>query len=64
MALTKKYKPGQLVTIDNRVYRVCKGPIASGCRSCDLCTTCSTTLFVERCRYAIGFRGYFKLVKA
>lgn len=24
MALTKKYKPGQLVTIDNRVYRVYK----------------------------------------
>lgn len=63
MALKKKYKPGQLVTIDNRVYRVCKTPIALGCHFCDLCATCSTILFVERCGYALGFYGYLKLIK-
>ena len=40
MALTKKYKPGQLVTIDNRVYRICKESHFNwACTQCD-CITC------------------------
>lgn len=59
MALKKKYKPGQLVTIDNRVYRVCKeSHLNWACTQCDFVTCFSG------CIYAIGFRCYFKLVKS
>lgn len=58
MALKKKYKPGQLVTIDNRVYRVCKESNFNwACTQCD-CITC-----FNECVDVIGLRCYLKLIK-
>ena len=63
MALTKKYKPGQLVTIYNQVYRVCKAE--SYISPCSICSrSIGMCKFHEiGCKYAIGFRGYLKLIK-
>ena len=63
MALKKKYKPGQLVTIDNQVYRVCKAE--SYISPCSICSRyIGACIFHEiGCTYAIGLRCYLKLIK-
>lgn len=33
--MTKQYKPGQLITIDHKVYRVKKYDDFTGCYSCE-----------------------------
>lgn len=60
MALTKKYKPGQLVTIKNRVYRICKTNYICACVKCDAYNLChySDCGFVSIC-----INTYLKLVK-
>ena len=64
MALTKKYKPGQLVTINNRVYRVCKETCNNlACRQCNLCKCINDFTDPIKCINIIGFHCYFKLIK-
>ena len=65
MALTKKYKPGQLVTINNRVYRIHKTNGIVGCAKCDAYYTCHQLEqgFIIGCAVKISSYGYLKLVK-
>ena len=65
MALTKKYKPGQLVTINNQVYRIHKTNGIVGCAKCDACYTCHQLEqgFIIGCAVKIGSYGYLKLIK-
>ena len=58
MALTKKYKPGQLITINNRVYRVC-----NDLHSCWICSKCDLKMCLRGCTNTIGLHGYLKLIK-
>lgn len=57
--IPKKYKRGQLITIDSHVYRVTKGwcPV-----ECDLrCVKCSNIF--PKCGVKIGLNNCLKLVK-
>ena len=56
----KKYKPGQLVTINNHVYRITKSLINND--GDWICSHCDVTRCIERCTHMIG-GCYFKLVK-
>ena len=70
----KTYKVGQLVTINNKVYRILQSDFTVGCILCDLCkkqcvynlrkTDCDLNPFLhQKCTNVIGFDGYFKLVR-
>ena len=57
----KNYKAGQLVTIRNNVYRICKEENGHTCSICNLrilCYHCDAS-----CVKNIGPNKYFKLVK-
>lgn len=60
----KKWKPGQLVTLDNHIYRVTKTKTNSlvNCRyNCDYFRECNRLNF--NCVPRMGFVNYLKLVK-
>lgn len=61
-----KYKPGQLITINHKVYRVKDGSDIGWCDNCDLnedrhdCEDCRTTF--PNCTDKIGSYCYLELV--
>lgn len=59
----KPLKPGQLVTVENRVYRITKSSLNYPCVICD-CKTCHTTMTMTECfRLSIPYNCHLKLVK-
>lgn len=63
MKLTKKYKPGQLVTINNKVYRIVKLSYVIPCNHCDARSECFKQCFYKYCTHTVGVYCYFKLVQ-
>lgn len=57
----KRLKPGQLVTVDNRVYRITKCSLVFPCELCD-CTICLKIMIVKLC-FRTPHDCYLKLVK-
>lgn len=63
--MIKKYKPGQLITIDKKVYRITKPQIDIPCLHCDLKGGCTRTVIPTTdliCLDVIDL-NYLKLVK-
>ena len=63
--MVKKYKPGQLITIDKKVYRITKRKSEYFCKDCDLCMRCNHNRIPTtdlNCFRTIG-SSHFKLVK-
>lgn len=59
----KSLKPGQLVTVENRVYRITKSSLGLPCLICD-CTPCCPIMNVMICfRLLIPHNCYLKLIK-
>lgn len=58
----KNYKAGQLVTIKNKVYRICKDEDGLTCSVCSLYRFCH--FYDIDCIGTIGWDNHFKLVKA
>lgn len=57
----KNYKVGQLVTIKNKVYRICKDKDGLTCSICGLYRFCH--FYNSDCIRSIGWNNHFKLVK-
>ena len=63
--MVKKYKLGQLITIDKKVYRITKQKSEDFCDYCDLFTMCNKLVIPTTnlsCFRTIG-SSHFKLVK-
>lgn len=59
----KSLKPGQLVTVKNRVYRITKSSLKYPCAICD-CKSCRMIIAIMVCfRLPIPYDCYLKLVK-
>ena len=62
----KQYKPGQLITILNKVYRVCalreESRSFSACIFCDAKIECNHGN-VAACMYSMPYECYLKLVE-
>ena len=58
----KNYKAGQIVTVKNKVYRICKNKDGIAC--CSICSLYSFCHFYDiDCVRSIGWDNHFKLVK-